>query len=415
MSRLVKRTRGQHKLTEKEVKNAGPKAILSDGDRLYVRARTFVFRYVSPATGRERDISLGSVDSVRLQTARKQASTYRELIDSQHIDPHDHEAQQREKDKAEAAANITFGEVAAQWMEERLPDRKSIRNQKAVRSIIETHLKPLANIPIASVNSAAIAAAVKPLEDRLAQRDNTISLVHSIFDWAMAADIIPETLNPARRKKLDKLLPKSKPREVKHNRFVALAELPGFMARLAMTPGNLARCLEFVIHTALRQNEAVNLRWSWVDLSDRSLTIPASSMKAAKPHVVYLSNRAHEIILSMIGQRRAGGLVFPGGSEIGGIGLRSLRTFIVDRFPDIGSTQVHGARASFKGFCTNANLNRVAVEASLAHSVGGAVETAYLNPSDIRAARQTVMDAWSEFLAPTRREDDTNVVSLHAS
>jgi integrase len=171
-------------------------------------------------------------------------------------------------------------------MEERLPDRKSIRNQKAVRSIIETHLKPLANIPIASVNSAAIAAAVKPLEDRLAQRDNTISLVHSIFDWAMAADIIPETLNPARRKKLDKLLPKSKPREVKHNRFVALAELPGFMARLSKTSGNLARCLEFVIHTALRQNEAVNLRWSWVDLSDRSLTIPASSMKAAKPHVV---------------------------------------------------------------------------------------------------------------------------------
>ena len=122
------------------------------------------------------------------------------------------------------------------------------------------------------------------------------------------------------------------------------------MARLAMTPGNLARCLEFIIHTALRQNEAVNLRWDWVDLSDRSLTIPGASMKAGKPHTVYLSNRAHEIILSMIGQRRDGGLVFPGGSETGGVGLRSLRTFIVDRFPDIGQRRFTGRGRASKAF-----------------------------------------------------------------
>lgn len=277
-----------HKLTELNVKNATPKAILSDGGGLYVRSRTFVFRYTSPVTGRERDLSLGSISSVRLATARKRAAEYRELI-AQRIDPHDHEAEQREKAKAKAAANITFGEVAAQWMEAKLPDRKSIRIQKAVRAIIETHLKPLANVPIAAVNSAAIAAAVKPLENRLAQRDNTISIVHSVFSWAMAADIVPENLNPARRKKLNMLLPKSKHREVKHNRFVALDQLPAFMARLSQTTGNLARCLEFVIHSALRQNEAVNMRWDWVDLKDRTVTIPGGMMKAGKPHVVYLS------------------------------------------------------------------------------------------------------------------------------
>jgi integrase len=173
--------------------------------------------------------------------------------------------------------------------------------------------------------------------------------------------------------------------------------------------------LEFVIHSALRQNEAVNMRWDWVDLKDRTVTIPAAFMKAGKPHVVYLSQAARDILVRVQPQRRDGGLVFPSGSELGGIGLRSLRTFIVDRFPDIGSTQVHGARASFKSWATNTNMNRVAVEASLAHSIGNPVEASYLELSDIRAARQAVMDKWSEFLSPSRREDDTNVVPLHVA
>jgi hypothetical protein len=113
-------------------------------------------------------------------------------------------------------------------------------------------------------------------------------------------------------------------------------------------------------------------------------------------------------------------LVFPGGSELGGIGLRSLRTFVVDRFPNVGTTQVHGARASFKSWATSANLNRVAVEVSLAHSVGGAVESAYLNPHDIRSARVAVMDAWSEFLSSSTPplggvEGNTNIVPIRAS
>jgi integrase len=410
----------QNKLTDRAVKNAAPKAILSDGGGLYVRSRVFVFRYTSPVTGKERDFSLGSTVNVGLKTARERAAQYRKLI-TQRIDPHDHEDDLREAAKAKAAANITFGEVAAQWVEAKLPARKSLKNQRAVRAIIARDLKAISAEPMVSVNTARILTCVKPLANRPAQLTNVLSTVHSIFDWAMDVDLIPDGVNPAQRKRLAnrdaKLFAK---REVKHNRFVTLDQLPAFMARLSQTPGNLARCLEFIIHTALRQNEAVNLRWDWIDLKDRSIAIPAASMKAGKSHVVYLSNRAHEIILGMIGQRRDGGLVFPGGSETGGVGLRSLRTFIMDRFPDIGATQIHGARASFKGFCTNANMNRMAVETSLAHSVGNATESAYLNPSDIRAARQTVMDAWSEFLSSAIPplggiEEDTNVVSLHAS
>jgi integrase len=407
------RTTTHNKLTNVDIKHAGPKAILSDGGGLYLRYRSWVFRYTSPITGKERDLSLGSITSVTLKAARERAAEFRALI-AKKVDPHHFVAEELEAKKAEAAKNVTFGDVTQKWMEEKLPDRKSPKNQRAVRNSLLTHTKPLANIPIASINSAMIADAMKPLKDRPAQRTNVVSLIHSIFDWAYAADILPEGLNPARAKKLSTLLPKRKT-EVRHNRFGEVKDLPAFMARLQQAQGNLARVMELIVHTGLRQHEAVSLKWDWVNLADRSITIPATAMKAGKPHSVYLSNRAFEIVMGMLPQRREGGLVFPGGSETGGIGLRSLGTFLRDRFPDLGRVQVHGVRASFKSWATKTNQNRAAVEVSLAHAFGGAVESSYLDTDELRPVREQLMADWSAFLtSASPAPDATNLIQLHA-
>jgi hypothetical protein len=153
-----------------------------------------------------------------------------------------------------------------------------------------------------------------------------------------------------------------------------------------------------------------------VNLADRSITIPASMMKAGVEHVVVLSDRAFEIIMGMLPQRREGKPVFRGGSATGGIGLRSIRTFIVERFPDLGTVQVHGSRANFKGWATKANQNRAAVELSLAHKFGGAVEAAYLNSDDLIDVRRRLMTDWSNFLtSASPAPDATNVVPIHAA
>jgi integrase len=391
-----------NKLTDKHVKNAGPKAVLGDGGGLYLRQLRWVFRYTSLLTGKEHDISLGPVSALTLKQAREKASAYRNLI-AQKIDPRQHEADEAEAKKAKAAANVTFGQVATQWIESKLPDHKSARNQRAIRAAITNHTKPLANVAIASITSMMIADALKPLADRPAQRENVIGLIHTIFDWAYAADIIPEGLNPARKKKLGKLVPERKT-PVRHNRFLGLEHLPAFMALLRNTPGNLARALEFTIHTGLRQNEVINLRWEWIDLKDRSITIPATHMKAAKPHRVFLSDRAYEIVMAMLPQRRQQGVVFPGGSNTGTIGVHSIRTFLATKFPELKDYQVHGARGSLKTWATSRTLHRrEIIEATLAHTVGGAVESSYLHVDtpEIRAAREALYRDWSAFLTGT--------------
>jgi integrase len=394
------RTTKLNKLTQLDVKNAGPKAILSDGGGLYLRNGLWVFRYTSPLTGKERDISLGPVSGLTLKQVRDRAAEYRNLI-ALKIDPQVHEAEKRETAKAEAAKNITLGEVAAIWVDAKLGDRKSVKNQKAIRSIIDRHMAPLASVPIASITSAMIAESVKPLKDRPAQRNNVVSIIHAIFDWAMASDLIPETLNPARLKKLGKLMPK-RTRPVKHNRFVELDQLPTFMSRLATIGGNIARALEFVVHTGLRQNEVKGLTWNMVDLPNRCITIPGTHMKSGQAHRLFLSDRAHEIVMGMLPQRRADdGRVFPGGADDGGVGFRSLRWFLSTHFPEVGPVQVHGARSSFKTWATTRTLHRrELVELCLAHAVGGSVEMAYFDGDApaVREAREAIYRDWSAFL-----------------
>jgi integrase len=394
------RTTKLNKLTANEVKNAGPKAILSDGGGLYLRQRLWVFRYTSPLTGKERDLSLGPVSGLTLAQVREKAARYRNLI-ARKIDPHVHEAEEAAAKKAKDAKNITFGEVAAKWADAKLSDRKSEKNRQAIRSIIDRHMAPLASVPIANITSAMIAEAVAPLKDRPAQRNNVVSIIHAIFDWSMASDLIAEGLNPARLKKLGKLMPK-RTRPVKHNRFVELDQLPEFMAKLSTIGGNIARALEFTIHTGSRQAETKALTWNMVDLPGRSITIPGSNMKSGKAHRVFLSDQAYGIIMSMIPQRRGDeGRVFPGGADDGGVGFRSLRWFLAKHFPEVGRVQVHGARSSFKTWATTRTLHRrELVELCLAHAVGGSVEMAYFDGDApaVREAREAIYRDWSAFL-----------------
>jgi integrase len=400
--RKMMRATKLNKLTQLAVKNAKPNGVLSDGGGLYLRRGAFVFRYTSALTGKETDLSLGSAQSVSLKAARERAAELRQMV-GLGVDPRSQITAQHQAAKAAAAEARTFGEVAQLWADDVLPRHKSEANRRKIRGAIQLHTKALTKVAMIEVTSKMIANCVSPLSDRPAQRDSVVSIIHSIFDWAMNSDLIPERLNPARRAKLKKLGVHRDPvvAPVKHNSFVPLEHLPSFMERLKIVPGNLARALEFLIHTGLRQAEVIGLRWNYVDMNDRSITIPAGAMKAGKAHRVFLSDHAFTIITALQPQHRPGGFVFPGNTASGTLGAASMGQLIEQRFPDVGVVQVHGCRASLKTWATaNTVHRREIIELTLAHAVGGAVESAYLRDNDtaIRKARQSLYNDWSTFL-----------------
>jgi hypothetical protein len=92
MAKITPRAKGLHLLTTLQVKNARPGAKLSDGGGLRLDAdarggRSWVFRYKSPLTGKERYMGLGpapaaNTDKVRkgLADARVRADSARKLL-----------------------------------------------------------------------------------------------------------------------------------------------------------------------------------------------------------------------------------------------------------------------------------------------------------------------------------------------
>jgi integrase len=78
-------------------------------------------------------------------------------------------------------------------------------------------------------------------------------------------------------------------------------EAPAFVKRLSKTAGNAARCLEFAILTATRTSEALTAQWRELDRQTRTWTIPAPKMKCRERHVVYLTDRALEMLNGQVG------------------------------------------------------------------------------------------------------------------
>jgi integrase len=137
----------------------------------------------------------------------------------------------------------------------------------------------------------------KALEPLWLSKTETASRIRgrteNVLDWAKVRGYRAGE-NPARwRGHLENLLPKrSKVQAVVHYRALPYALIPSFMGELRKIAGMTARCLEFVVLTAARSNEALTAKWSEVDLQAKMWTLPASKMKGGREHRVPLSPAA---------------------------------------------------------------------------------------------------------------------------
>jgi Arm domain-containing DNA-binding protein len=104
-------------LTALKVKNAKPGKLTDSevkGLRLDVDARggrSWVFRFTSPLTGKERYMGLGSASDISLDGAREAARQARKLI-LEGKDPIENRIAQRAAVKVEAARSVTFRQYA---------------------------------------------------------------------------------------------------------------------------------------------------------------------------------------------------------------------------------------------------------------------------------------------------------------
>lgn len=391
----------------------------------------YVYRYLSPKTGKRTFASIGDYSLITLAQARVEAGKLALLV-AEGKDIADERRKEREELKRQAIAKRTdrlFSTLAEKWVDERAANGyydKNVRGEQVARSYLRRDVYPrLGNMRIDDIRPVDVFECVKPLWTTTTEaKHKCLTLISNIFRWASATGIC-ERDNPAdKRGALGVLLKNLSPHVKAPRNHGALApeKMPEFFKELLAWGTIASKAYAFAILTASRSKPVREARWSDIDLEAKTWTCPESAMKvkARGVFVVTLSDAAVALLRSLP-RIKGCDLVFPSPNRMSVISDAGIGQVVADMnkqrkkegrdewLDDAQSETVgepiritlHGtARATFKTWTrSDSNLKRFdrdAVELCLAHNLddgfGGAYDRAMLTEE-----RRRIMQAWGEY------------------
>jgi integrase len=263
-------------------------------------------------------------------------------------------------------------------------------------------------MPVAAIDTPLVLRVLKPIWEKTPESASRIrGRIENVLGWATVHHYRSGD-NPAR---WNGLLEHALPSVVKGDHHAALpyAEVPAFLAKLRQQSGVTAKCLEYIVLTAVRLGEAQKATWSEIDLDNRVWVIPGARMKSGKEHRVPLSPAALGVLKDMH-EVRYSDYVFPGSRQGHAMGKNQPGKLIRKLMGNTKMT-VHGFRSSFRDWAAErTSFPREIAEAALAHAVPSQVEAAYRR-TDFFDRRRKLMDAWADFCAKVET-DAGKVVAL---
>lgn len=192
-------------------------------------------------------------------------------------------------------------------------------------------------------------------------------------------------------------------------------------AHLAKEPLLGARAaLLFAILTAARSGEVRGATWGEIDFHAKLWVIPASRMKAGKDHRVPLSRNAIKLLRQLnfeAEQSTPEELIFPAlrGGQLSDMALTSLlrKAKAPSDTPGRVAT-AHGFRSSFRDWAADKGYSTELAERALAHLIGNKVQAAY-ERTDRLEARINMMEDWADWVMSTQATSSKNVLSLRSA
>lgn len=425
-----KRERTMFRLSAREVETASEPGIKMDGGGLLLRVseqggKKWLFRFVSPLTGRRREMGLGRAGKgyVSLASAREAAQRARDMV-ARNLDPID--VAEAEKAERLAAAHRqepkTFGEFAEEWLDQNESQFRNSKHRQQWRNTLKTYASKLWELLPSEITTQDVLRAIQPIwqaKPETARR--TQGRIERILSAARAAGLRSGE-NPAQwRGHLDTLLPKK--RKPRHHPALPYSAAPRFVEALQQRDGVAARALEFLVLTAARSGEVRGMTWGELDAQRRVWSIPGHRMKAGNPHRVPLGERARELLAEMEQLRpeddTAAGLVFPGAKQGAAMSdmtlaavLKRMRASDAEMAAlltdaDGEPAVVHGLRSAFRDWAEDvARFPPRVVEAALAHTIKDKAEAAYRR-GDAFDMRIELMQAWEAYLTTKNTCDPT--------
>lgn len=267
-------------------------------------AKTLLFVYRHPDTGRQVKHRLGSWTIPGFKQHRARAARMRGEVDAGR-DPLTEEAVEREIDRLFQSDLLrgtgTVAELFVRFIASRRELRRAERTIREYEILFKRHVRPeLGDRAVNQVTRADIAALHRRMAGSPVRANRTLTMLHTLFEFAIEQEMRPEGDNPCRRVR--------KYPETPRTRYFDDAELAAVLAALDQLVGAkaVAECLRLMVFTGCRGCEVRSLRWEQVDLERRVIRLPRT--KTGKPRDVPLSAMAVEVLA---GAERRSAFVFP--------------------------------------------------------------------------------------------------------
>jgi integrase len=396
-------------LSPKFVETVAEPGKYSDGGGLYLQVspstdgvtKSWLFRYMRGGKI-SREMGLGATSMRKgdgyttLNQARQKRTRAREMLEGGY-DPLQEKRAARAAARLQAAKGVTFGECAAQYIEEHAAGWKGQKHLKDWRSTLSRHVEPLLGpLPVAAIDTALVLKVLKPIWiTRTKTAGDIRSRIELILNWAKIHGY-RDGENPARWKgHLQNALPKpSKVAKIKHHDAMPYLDVPGFMVELRGRASVTARALEWTILAASRSDETLGALWCEIDIEKAVWTIPAARMKAAADHRVPLTERMIEILKA---QPQIGTTVFSAPGHASKKLSITAMWKLLRNIRSSSSETVHGFRSSFRDWAAEqTSYPSDVIEMALAHTIANKVEAAYRR-GDLFDKRRALMADWAAF------------------
>jgi integrase len=242
-------------------------------------SRRWVVQY--RASGKSRRETLGNVEAVPLDGARKaaKAKLFRAQLGG---DPY------AEKAEARARATITLGSVADRYLKY-AKARLKPRSYEEVERHLTRHWAPIKGLPLHKITRALVAGRLGEIADENGPfaSNRARAALSALFSWAMGEGLAESNPVIGTNKATD---------EISRDHVLSDAELTAIWQ--ACREDDYGRIVRLLILTGQRREEVGAIELSEIDLAGALWTIPRERTKNGLPHEVALSEVALDILHS---------------------------------------------------------------------------------------------------------------------
>lgn len=392
---------------------------IADGNGLSLLIKTdgtklWEFRYTSPTTLKRRKSSLGKYPDVPLTLARDKARNYRELI-AKEIDPIDNNKALKQKIKIDQKG--IFDKVVDEWF---VKQKKELATSTYTRKVgqFENDVKPFfKGRLISTIKHPEI---VKLLEMKAIKAPESVSrlfqYLNNLWQYATMKGYCDFNIIANIHKKTILTPPKAK----NYPKITDTKILKELVNKIYHYKGaySTKNALKFVMHLPLRADNLVNLKWEYIDLDNKILTIPRHLMKAKDENMPdFIMPLTHQVIEILEEQKlfASGTFVFKtdGYANVPICSETPNRALERMGFNDeeIGKkTRLHGFRGTFRSLAdtyqSKHNISKEAKERALDHLPKNAVERAYTHKADYINELEILMRWWSDYINNFLKDED---------